>query len=120
MVHTPLNNRIRSLAFRVHADVRVVLDHLAAEVSRDGHKGLLARLALCELGNAGVPQIVKAQLQARTLEGRTPSRAPRLNGLWRVYAVAVGVLSLDARRFARWEDLLVKGKLSGLWAGPPF
>jgi hypothetical protein len=39
------------MASRGHADVRVVLDHLAAEVSRNGHEGLLAGLALREFGH---------------------------------------------------------------------
>jgi hypothetical protein len=48
LVHTPLNNRVRSAAFRVHPNVRVVLNHLAADVSRDSHLGLFAGLRLGE------------------------------------------------------------------------
>jgi hypothetical protein len=37
LVHTSLNNCVRSPAFRVHAYVGVVLDHAAADVACDSH-----------------------------------------------------------------------------------
>jgi len=40
----------------------VVLQHLAADRSRDGHNGLLTGLSFGQLGNAGVSQIVKPNL----------------------------------------------------------
>ncbi len=74
--HTCLKNGlcdgVQGCPFCIHADVGVVLDHLPANVACDRHEGLLAGLALGELGYAGVPQIVKAHLQTRTFEGRTP------------------------------------------------
>src|SRR5215470_14665858 len=56
LVHTCPKNRlcdgVQSRALRCHADVRVVLQHLATEVPRDRHEGLLAGLVpLSEFGN---------------------------------------------------------------------
>jgi hypothetical protein len=59
--------------------MRIVFQHLPANVACDSHKGLLAGLALGESGNASVPEIVETQLQVRTLESRAPRGAPRLD-----------------------------------------
>jgi hypothetical protein len=58
--------------------MRIVFQHLPADVACDGHKGLLASLALGQFGDARVPQIVESNLQARALQGRTPRRTPGL------------------------------------------
>ena len=88
-----------------------MLDHAPADVARDGHKSLLARRRLRELCNARVSEVVEAYLQLGPLERRTPGGAPRFDRPGRVNPLAVGVLPLDARCFARREHVVVSVRL---------
>jgi hypothetical protein len=58
-----------------------------------------------------LPEVVKAQPQARTLESRTPGRAPSLDRTGGVNALAIGVLPLDSRRLACGENVIVRLRL---------
>ena len=44
----------------------VVLQHLPADVPRDCHNRLLARLPFCQLRNAGMAKIIEAQTARAT------------------------------------------------------
>ena len=84
-----------------------MLDHAPTDVASDGHKSLLARLRLREFRNACVSHVVEAHLQLGPLERRTPRGAPRFDRPGRVNALAVRMLPLDARCFARREDVII-------------
>jgi hypothetical protein len=51
-----------------HADLGVVFQHLPTQVTHDGRQGSFARLPLRQLGNAGMAQIMQANLQAGILQ----------------------------------------------------
>jgi hypothetical protein len=89
-------------------------------VSRNGHEGFLASLALCELVNASIPEIVEPDAQSRVSQDMTPRRSSRLDRATRVNALGVGVLSLDSRGLARpllfWCVLWLACAESGLSA----
>ena len=83
MVHTHLKNRpsdgVQSGALGFDADSAIVLEHVLADVARDGHDGHIARLRLGQLGNAHDSQVVKPAMEARALESAAPCRPPSLH-----------------------------------------
>ena len=80
--------------------MRIVLHHLAADVSGDSHEGILARLpGLRQFRYTRVPEVVKAYLQLGTFEGSTPRGTPRRDGLRGVNTLLIRVLPL-----ADWDS----------------
>jgi hypothetical protein len=111
LVHSPLNNCVRSPPLCLHAYMGIVLDHVPTDVACNSHKSLFAGLGLRELRNTSVAQIVKAQLQPGTPEGSTPSGAPGRYWPRRVNALTVGVFPFNARRLTRGEDIIFRIRL---------
>ena len=57
-----LGNGVQGGSLRFHSDVGIVLQHFPADVSGDGHDGLLTSLTFGQFGDAGMPQIVKPEI----------------------------------------------------------
>jgi hypothetical protein len=63
----------------------IMLKHLMAEVPRDGHEGLLARLPLRELRNAGMPANARRIAKRLTaIIGDRPFQFPPFSSGWLV------------------------------------
>jgi hypothetical protein len=73
LVHSRLNygriwdpcDKVQGYALGFRPNVRIVLKHLAADVSCDCHNGLAGRQAFCEFGYAGVAEVMKANRRTR-------------------------------------------------------
>ncbi len=55
-----------SLGF--HSDMAVMFEHLPADVARNCHDRLLARLPFGQLGDAGMPEVMEAQTGERVFQ----------------------------------------------------
>ncbi|MDE1161311.1 MAG: hypothetical protein PW792_05110 [Acidobacteriaceae bacterium] len=60
--------RVERVSLRVQPDVRVVSEHLARDVARNRHDGLIARLGLRKLRDGLVAEVVEPEAVKRTLQ----------------------------------------------------
>jgi hypothetical protein len=83
LCHTRVKNGLcdgfQSGPLRRHADVRVVFKHPPAEVPSDGHQDLFTGLPFAERCDAGVPEVMEADIQPGVFQGAPPCRPPRLD-----------------------------------------
>jgi hypothetical protein len=78
------NQRFEGVAFRFHANVAVVLEHVARDVSRDIHDRLLTSAALCKIGDERMTMVVPAARHLGVPSHRIPSRLEGCHGARRV------------------------------------
>ena len=71
-----LRDGVERTALRLGPDMAVAFHHFLGDVAGDTHDGLVACLPLGQLRDRGMPQVVKAALEAGPLESIAPGGTP--------------------------------------------